>query len=74
LFKDKEIPVESRAKPEIWDSMADFNAKAAAMGTAADKVAASAAAGTMGSDPKAVVGSIGATCGACHKVYRGPKA
>lgn len=73
LFKDKEIPAESRAKPEIWDNMADFNAKAAAMGTAADKVAASAAAGTLGSDPKAVVGSIGATCGTCHKVYRGPK-
>jgi cytochrome c556 len=73
LFKDKEIPAESRAKPEIWDNMADFNAKAAAMGTAADKVAASASAGTLGSDPKAVVGSIGATCGTCHKVYRGPK-
>ncbi|MBT5570536.1 MAG: cytochrome c [Alphaproteobacteria bacterium] len=74
LFKDKEIPAESRAKPGIWDNMADFNAKAAALGAAADKVAASAAGGTMGSDPKAVVGSIGATCGACHKVYRGPKA
>ena len=53
--------------------MADFNAKAAAMGTAADKVAADAAAGTLGSYPKAVVGSIGATCGTCHKVYRGPE-
>jgi len=73
LFKDKEIPAESRAKPEIWNSMADFNAKAADMGMAADKVAADAAAGTLGSDPKAVVGSIGATCGACHKPYRGPE-
>lgn len=73
LFMEKDIPEKSRAKPEIWDNMADFNAKAAAMGAAADKVAADAAAGTLGSDPKAVVGSIGATCGACHKVYRGPE-
>ena len=73
LFAEKDIPAESRAKPEIWDNTADFNAKAAAMGTEADKIAASAAAGTLGSDPKAALGDIGATCGACHKVYRGPK-
>jgi cytochrome c556 len=73
LFKEKEIPAKSRAKPDIWDNMADFNAKAAAMGAAADKVSASAASGTLGIDPKAVVGTIGATCGACHKVYRGPR-
>jgi len=73
LFKDKSIPAESRSKPEIWENLADFNAKAAAMGTEADKVAASAAAGTLGSDPKAAISGLGATCGACHKVYRGPK-
>jgi cytochrome c556 len=74
LFRDKEVPTKSRAKLSIWDNMADFNAKAAAMEAAADKVAASAAGGTLGNDAKAVVGSIGANCGACHKVYRGPKA
>lgn len=74
LFKDRELPSESRAKPGIWDNMADFNAMAAASGAAADKVAASAADGTMGNDPRIVVGTIGTTCGACHKAYRGPKA
>ena len=73
LFETKSIPAESRAKPEIWDNFDDFKSKAAAMATAARKVAADAKSGNMGSDPKAVVGSIGATCGACHKVYRGPK-
>lgn len=73
LFTDKEIPATSRAKPAIWDNMDDFKAKAAALGAAADKVATSAAAGTLGKNPKPIVGSIGATCGACHKAYRGPK-
>lgn len=73
LFEHKEIPTASRAKPGIWDNMADFNAKVAALVAAADKVAAGAAAGTLGSDPRPVVGSIGKTCGSCHKVYRGPK-
>ncbi|MBO21602.1 MAG: cytochrome C556 [Rhodospirillaceae bacterium] len=66
-------PGKSRAKPEIWTNFADFTAKANAMKAKADGVAADAAAGKLSSDPKAVVGKIGATCGACHKVYRGPK-
>ncbi|MDA0786223.1 MAG: cytochrome c [Proteobacteria bacterium] len=72
LFKDGK-PGDSRAKAEIWTNFADFTAKANAMKAAADGVAADAAAGNMGSDPKAVVGKIGATCGACHKEYRGPE-
>ncbi|MEP4380416.1 MAG: cytochrome c [Alphaproteobacteria bacterium] len=72
LFKDGK-PGENRAKAEIWTNFADFTAKANALKAAADSVAADAAAGKLGSDPKAVVGKIGATCGACHKAYRGPK-
>ena len=60
-------------KPQESQKGPNFKAKAAAMGDAARKVAADAKSGNLGSDPKAVVGSIGATCGACHKVYRGPK-
>ena len=71
-FKDGK-PGANRAKPEIWTNFADFTAKANALKAAADGVAADAAAGKLGSDPKAVVGKIGATCGACHKAYRGPK-
>lgn len=72
LFKDGK-PGANRAKPGIWTNFGDFTAKANALKAAADSVAADAAAGKLGSDPKAVVGKIGATCGACHKVYRGPK-
>lgn len=71
-FKDGK-PGANRAKPEIWTKFADFTANANALKTAADGVAADAAAGTLGSDPRAVVGKIGSTCGSCHKVYRSPK-
>ncbi len=64
---------ETRAKPEIWQDFADFTAKANALDAASAKVIADANAGNLGSDPKAVVGSIGQNCGACHKVYRVPK-
>ena len=72
LFKDGK-PGANRAKAEIWMNFDDFTAKANATKAAADSVAADAGAGKLGSDPKAVVGKIGATCGACHKAYRGPK-
>tara|TARA_R110002110_G_scaffold85816_1_gene223294 strand:+ start:34018 stop:34485 length:468 start_codon:yes stop_codon:yes gene_type:complete len=72
LFKGGK-PGANRAKAEIWTNFGDFTAKANALKAAADGVAADAAAGKLGSDPKAVVGKIGATCAACHKVYRGPK-
>lgn len=66
-------PGDSRAKAEIWSNWDDFVKKAASLQAAADVVAANATAGSLGSDPKAVVGSIGATCGACHKAYRAPE-
>ncbi len=72
LFKGGK-PGANRSKAEIWTNFDDFTAKANAMKAAADGVAADAAAGRLGSDPKAVVGKIGATCGACHKAYRAPK-
>lgn len=53
----------TRAKPEVLSNFADFKAKMVAMQTAAE----AAAAGT--GEPAAVR----ATCGGCHKVYRGPK-
>lgn len=66
-------PGTSRSKAEIWSNWDDFLKKAASLQAAADVVAADATSGALGSDPKKVVGSIGANCGACHKVYRGPK-
>lgn len=64
---------ETRAKPEIWQNFADFRAKANALESASAKVVADANGGNLGSDPKAVLGSIGKTCAACHKAYRAPK-
>jgi cytochrome c556 len=72
LFKDGK-PGANRSKAEIWTNFGDFYTKANNLKIAADGVAADAAAGKLGSNPKAVVGKIGATCGACHKAYRGPK-
>jgi len=70
LFAAKEMTDKSRAKEEVWKSMNDFKAKAAATAAAANKVASDAMGGILSSDPRAVVGSIGATCSGCHKVYR----
>jgi cytochrome c556 len=73
LFPEGSGTGETRAKPEIWQNFADFRAKANALESASAKVVADANAGNLGSDPKTVVGSIGATCAACHKAYRAPK-
>ena len=73
LFPDGSGTGETRAKPEIWQDFADFRSKANAVEAASAKVVADANSGSLGSDPKAVVGSIGQNCGACHKAYRVPK-
>ena len=73
LFEGQGPSDQSRAKAEIWLNFDDFTAKANALKIAADSVAADAADGKLGSDPTTIVGKIGATCGACHKAYLGPK-
>lgn len=60
---------ETKAKPEIWANLADFQAKMKATEAAAVKLAASAKAGNMDA-VKADFGALGGTCGACHKAYR----
>ncbi len=73
LFPEGSGTGETRAKAEIWQDFADFRSKANGVEAASAKVVADAGAGSLGSDPKAVVGSIGSNCGACHKTYRAPK-
>lgn len=73
LFPEGSGTGETRAKPDIWQNFPDFRSKANAVEAASAKVIADATAGNLGSDPKAVVGSIGKNCGACHKAYRAPK-
>jgi len=60
--------VGSRALPEIWENLPDFNEKYAALGAAAEGLAAVAGDGL---DPmRAAFGPVGAACGACHDSYQ----
>jgi cytochrome c556 len=72
LFPEGSGTGETNAKPEIWQDFADFRSKANDVESAAAKVVADANAGSLGSDPKAIVGSIGKNCAACHNTYRIP--
>ena len=60
---------EGRARPEIWTNWADFQAKAAALRSAATRLAQLARAGdTAGFAAQATV--VEAACAACHAAYR----
>ena len=61
----------SRAKPEIWSDAAGFEEKA--MMLEAASAAMVTAAGTDLDALRAAMGDVGASCGACHKAYRGPR-
>jgi cytochrome c556 len=60
---------DTKALPEIWSDRAGFEKDAAALGTAAEKLAVAAKAGD--ADTVAVAAKeIGDSCGACHRGYR----
>ena len=61
----------TRAKAEIWDNMADFNAKGADLTKAAE--AMKAVAGSSLEELQAAMGPLAGSCGGCHKPYRAPK-
>jgi len=58
------------ALPAIWENWADFEAKAAALKTAAEAAAAAADQGLEAFGP--AFGAVGQACGACHQAYRKP--
>lgn len=72
LFPEGSGGPDTRSKPEIWANMGDFKAKIAAFKTASQTLSATASSGDLAA-VKAAVRGVGATCGACHKVYRVPK-
>ena len=63
----------SRARPEIWASKPDFEAKAAAYAEAAEALAAAAAGGDRAAFASAHAATA-ATCKACHDLYQLPQA
>lgn len=62
----------TRAKEEIWSNMLDFRGKLTDLKNAADKLISTADVTDIGTAKSAFIG-VGRTCGACHKIYRGPK-
>ncbi len=71
-FEVEGIVSASRATPEIWENMEDFQEKAQATVDAAIAVANAAQSGDF-EGAKELAGNIGGTCGACHRPYRGPE-
>lgn len=64
LFEANEDDPKSEALPGIWTDFADFSVKTQALTEAVSADVSSL------EDVKAIVPKIGATCSACHKVYR----
>jgi cytochrome c556 len=66
---DSQTGAPTKAKPEIWQNMDDFRAKAADLERATAKFAQTAKSG----DPKQVaagLGEVGGACKACHDKYK----
>jgi len=64
--------IKTRAKPEIWAQWPKFEASAGELVAALEGVQKAAASGDAGS-LGAAVKTARATCGGCHKPFRGPK-
>lgn len=61
--------VKTRAKPEIWANPDDFKAKQDAFAAEANALFAAASASDLAA-MRMRAKTLGAACGACHKVYR----
>jgi cytochrome c556 len=62
---------DSFARPEIWTNATEFEAKAAAMITAAE--AMNAAAGVDLAALQAALPAVGGSCGGCHEIFKVPE-
>ncbi|MEO0380863.1 MAG: cytochrome c [Pseudomonadota bacterium] len=67
LFTPKESDPKSEALPAIWENFDDFTAKARDLEAVAGELAISL---ESLEDVRAAMGRIGATCKACHAIYR----
>ena len=74
LFPEGSVnPATSRAKPEIWQKWADFQANAKMLESKATQLAATAQGGNAAATNTAVADLGKTTCGACHTAFRGPE-
>ena len=64
--------VKTRAKAEIWTDRRKFEAMAADLSVQAAKLAEVAKGGDMAAIGRQL-GATGKACGACHRVFRGPR-
>ncbi len=69
LFPLGSSSADSRAKPEIWRNKADFDRKAADLGTAATRLLTAANAGDA-ADFALQAKAVEQKCAACHTTYR----
>ena len=68
-FEQEGIVAASRATPDIWTNMSDFEQKAQDLVSAVTAVSRAAQSGDF-AGAKELAGDVGATCGACHRPYR----
>lgn len=61
----------TRAMPSIWEDMADFQSKWAAVGEAAQSMQVAASGGAEALGP--AMGQLGGACKACHDAHRAPE-
>lgn len=72
LFPEGSITDKSRALPAIWTDKAGWDGKVKALADAAAVTLAAASAGDAAA-LGAAVDATGASCGGCHKMFRGPE-
>ena len=61
--------LETEARPAIWTSRSDFNAKARALTTASVRLNSAIDSGDMGAF-RSALGGVGQSCKDCHDTYR----
>lgn len=72
LFPPGSMTADSKAKKEIWEKWADFEASAKTMETEAAKLRDTAKSGDKAATEAMVKGFGGKACGSCHQPFRVP--
>ena len=68
-FEGKYLTSDSKAKPEIWESKAEFDKLMGDLADHAEKLKVAAASGNL-NDIKPVFNATADNCGSCHKKFK----